>query len=109
MIYAGALRQVVTIQRNAPALDQYGEETENWQYYATRRAGFKSIRGREYFSSKEVAADITHRIVMRYDKKVGAITPKDRIVMGSREFDIDAIDNVQELNRWLVINVVERI
>ena len=109
MIYAGALRQMVTIQRNEPALDQYGEESENWQYYATRRASVKPIRGREYFTSKEVASEVTHRIVMRHDRKVGAITPKDRIVMGSREFDIDSIMNIEERDRMLEIMAVERI
>ena len=109
MMYSGALRHVVTIQRNAPTLDSYGEESENWGFYAKRRASVKPIRGREYFTSKEVASEVTHRIVMRYDDKLGALTAKDRILFESRVFDIASIMNFEERNRMLEIMAVERI
>ncbi len=109
MISAGRLRHTVQIERNTASLDSYGDETDSWALFATRRASIEPIRGREYWTAQEQESEITHRIMMRYDSKIGTITTKDRLRFKTRIFDIKSVLNNRETNRTLEIMAIERV
>jgi len=99
MIRAGELRHRVTIQQNNnPTRGSSGEEIPNWQDVATVWAAVEPLRGREFFESQQVNAEVTTRIRIRYRS---GIAPTMRAVYGNRIFDIQAVINVDERNREL--------
>jgi len=98
MIRAGELRHRVTIQQKSVTRNTFGEEIVTWQDVATVWAAIEPLRGREFFESQQVNAEVTTRIRIRYRP---GITPTMRVVYGSRIFDIQAVINVEERNREL--------
>jgi len=103
---AGTLRQKVLIQQNTPSRDSYGAEVEAWTDYAEVWASIEPARGREFWESQQVNAEVTGKIRIRYLEEV---TPKMRVKHGSRIFEIIAVINPEERNRELQLMVKERI
>ena len=95
---AGELRHRVTIQQKSVTRNTFGEEVVTWQDVATVWAAIEPLRGREFFESQQVNAEVTTRIRIRYRP---GITPTMRVVFGNRVFDIQAVINVDERNREL--------
>lgn len=63
---AGILRHVITIQRPVVAQDELGQPSTTFEDVLTNvRAAIVPMSGREYITSKQVAADITTRITIR--------------------------------------------
>ena len=103
---AGTLRHKVVIQKNTPTRDSYGAEVEAWADYATVWASIEPARGREFWESQQVNAEVTGKIRIRY---LEGITPKMRVKHGSRIFEIISVINPEERNRELQLMVKERI
>jgi len=104
---AGTMRHKVVIQQNVPTeKDSYGAEVDNWTDYATVWASIEPARGREFWESQQVNAEVTGKIRIRY---LGGITPKMRVKHGNRIFDIVSVINPEERNRELQLMVKERI
>lgn len=100
---AGSLRHKVTIQRNTPTEGDYGEDVDVWATLLIVWASIRPDTGKEGLSEGRIDATVTHTIRMRYTD----ITPEDRIVYGSRTFNISSIQNVVERDRELHILAVE--
>lgn len=94
----GKLRHRVEIQRKEVQTDELLQQTEVWATYATVWASVRPIKGREYIAVKQVNAEISVVITMRY---VSGITPEMRVLFGSRVFEIVSVINVDERNRVL--------
>ena len=109
MIRAGDLRHSVKVERNNPSLNSYGAEVDNWELFALRRASIEPLRGREFFTSKELESEVTHRIKMRWDTKLDTMTTKDRVMYGSQIFDIKSIINPATRNREIEIMAIEKV
>ena len=104
---AGTMRHKVVIQQNVPTeKDSYGAEVDNWTDYATVWASIEPARGREFWESQQVNAEVTGRIRIRY---LGGITPKMRVKHGNRIFDIVSVINPEERNRELQLMVKESV
>jgi SPP1 family predicted phage head-tail adaptor len=74
-------RDRIEIQQPESADDWVDHTDEdNWKPYATRKAEVMSATGREFVSGEKVAADISHMVLMHYDSRTKAITPRMRIV-----------------------------
>ena len=99
-------KHIVELQRNAPTRNAMGEVLDSWTTFATRHASVKSLHGRERFSARQLVADADVRIRMRYDTTICDLTPKDRVVWGSRVFDIMSAFSVE--NREMDITAKER-
>lgn len=70
---AGQLRHVVTIQRPAPVQDAVGQESAEYvDLYTNVRAGVYPLSGREYVAAQQVAAEVTTRILIRYQPNINA-------------------------------------
>jgi len=107
---AGRLKKRVTLETYAETPDSFGDATVgNYTELARIWASVQPLRGRELAQFQQVHADISHRIVIRYSDKVSVITPKDRAVLGSRNFDIISVLNKREANRELELMCKENI
>lgn len=62
------------------------------------------LSGREYFTAQQVEARVSHRARTHWRSDVH---PKDRMRIGERIFNIEAVLNVGEQNRELELMVVE--
>jgi SPP1 family predicted phage head-tail adaptor len=84
---AGKLRHQVKLQRVAVSADSHGDQTKTWTDLATVRASIEPLSGREFLQASQVMSDITVRIRIRGRSDI-TLTPKDRVLYGTRTFDI---------------------
>jgi SPP1 family predicted phage head-tail adaptor len=101
---AGELRHQITIQQSTESQNDYGEATSSWSEFATVWASVQPISGREFFAAQAVQAQVSTRIKIRY---LPDVTPKMRVLFGSRVFRIEAVLNIDERNRELHLMCVE--
>ena len=97
----------ITIQAENPTTDAGGGQTDPWASpttVATVQACIEPMSGRELINAMQLQDAITHKITMRY--RAGIIA-KQRIAFGSRLFNIRAVINVEERNRFLELMVDE--
>jgi len=87
------LRHRVIIQQNQPTINAFGEETEQWADIATVWAAVEPIKGREFFAAQKENAETTVRITIRYRT---SITADMRILYGNKNYEINAIIDVEE-------------
>lgn len=109
MVLIGRKRSRVVFQRRGTGTDSYGAPVETWTPLHTCWASITPLRGRDFLAAQQVQAEVTHRIFVNYNATTAGITPKDRVVLGTRNFDIEAILNVDELDRELELMAIERI
>lgn len=106
MIRAGELRHKVIIQQNTPKRDAMNAEVDSWAEYATVWASIEPIRGKEFWDSQQVNAEITGKIKLRY---LSGITSKMRVKYETRIFEILSVINPGEKNRELQLMVKESV
>lgn len=86
---AGKLRRRASIQRKAVSQDSYGAEVVTWAEFAAVWAGIEPLSGREFITEQQSGqGELTTRIRMRY---LAGVKAEDRIVVGSRVFDVEAV------------------
>jgi SPP1 family predicted phage head-tail adaptor len=103
----GQLRHRLDVESFTETRDSFGQPITTWAVlHDGVKAFVEPLAGRELFQARQLHADVTHRITMRY---VAGITPKHRISCGEREFDILSILNLAERNLILEILVKERV
>jgi len=90
---SGALKHKITIERNAERRGESGEIIRGWTTFAQRWAAVEPLVGREIEYAHQIHADAGIRIRMRY---LEGMTPSDRIVMGTRIFNVLSVQNVDE-------------
>lgn len=103
---AGRLRNKVAIQKVTETVDSFGSFTESWSTYSTVWAEIDPPKGREYFAAGQKQAEITTRIRIRY---LSGITPKMRVLFGSRIFKINSIVDPDERHIEQILMCVEEI
>ena len=107
---AGAFKKRITLETYAEIPDSFGDAAVG-QYttLARRWASVTPLRGRELALFQQTHADVSHRILMRYDSTISTLTPKDRASLGSRNFDILSVINKREANREIELMCKENI
>lgn len=95
---AGRLDQQVTIEQLDAALDAHGHKT-TWSTFATVWAQVEAIGGREALVNKQIGAEVTHRVTLRF---LTGLTAAMRIDWGGKKLDIETIkvlgrDEIHEL------------
>lgn len=78
---AGDLREAVTIEVATQATNAYGESTETWATFTTRRAAVEGLTASEAMLTQELATVATHTVRFRY---VPGLTSAMRVVWTSR-------------------------
>lgn len=104
MTNSGTLRKRVTIQAETPTTDSAGGYALTWTNVAIVWADIQPVRGQKIFAAGHLEGHITHRVTVRYQS---GITTDMRISFGSRVFNIRAVMNTDESNRWLELLVEE--
>ena len=106
---SGKLHHRIKIQKRNRTLDMYGQRQDSWEDYLSVRANVRPVSGMEKIASMSVVASLTHTILVRYRNefrfplKVASM----RVLFDERVFDIDSVRNLEERNRWAVLNCVE--
>ena len=105
----GRLRHRITVERQTGAAqDAYGGAVEDWTTLAARWAEIRPVNGREGFDADQPRGEVSHEIWLRYGADIADLSSADRITKGSRIFDIEAVRNIGERNRDLVVLAKER-
>jgi len=89
----GKLRHRVKIQAYTAGRDSFGAEEHVWMDVATVWASVTPVSGKEYFASAQTNTEVSTKITMRYKS---GITPKMRVVLGARIFEIISALNFEE-------------
>lgn len=106
---SGTMRAVVTLERprpGAPSRDAYGEALPPWEEVlagngaATRRAEVTPLSGREFWQARQVQAETTHRVRVRWAPELAGLTSAWRVVLaGGRVLQIESALNAGERDR----------
>lgn len=103
------LRHKIRIQRRARSLDPYGQPHEIWADYLSVRAHIRPISGKESVGALSVNPSLTHTIAVRYKPAFGLphSMASYRVHFGERVFNIESVRNLEERNRWVILNCIE--
>ena len=101
---AGKLRHRVQLQRRGATKNAYGEDIYTWVTYATIWSSIKPLSGKEYDNEDKINADTTHEIRIRHIK---GLVASDRILFGTRVFEINSIIRVMERNAMIIFKCKE--
>ncbi|MBU6955928.1 phage head closure protein [Hahella sp. HN01] len=95
----------MTIQANVATQDEYGETVQGWRDVATRWAGVEPLSGREYLATSGPRAELTTRIVLRWEQALAGLTSQDyRAIYQGRVYDIHSAINTNEANKeWVLM------
>ena len=103
-ITAGMLTTPIQFERMSRVADGAGGFSQAWLPLsgAPTRAHVKSMSGSERFASARIEATATHRVTVRY---FAGLTEADTVVIRGKRANIRFVNNLQEKDRWLVIDV----
>ena len=102
---AGKLRHPVTIQE-VTVTNANGEVSRAWATitHGSVRAAIMPQNGREYYQAKQVHADMTHLVRIRY---LAGVTPEMRVRFGTRNLNIIDVVNIEERGRQMLLTCQE--
>ena len=105
---AGSLIHTIEIQRVTNGQDEFGDTIETIDTILTTNASINPITSKELFNTAVDTriSETTHRITIRYEIP---IKTTDKILFGSRTFNITSIINPKERNVVLEILATETI
>jgi SPP1 family predicted phage head-tail adaptor len=94
---SGSLRHRVTVQsQTAGTPDGKGNLRQTWQsLYADVPASVEPSYKPETYASEQVQSQGSHTVSIRY---LPSITATNRLLFGSRVFQVNGVENVQERN-----------
>lgn len=101
---AGDLNQRVTLQSATEAPDAVGQSVKTWTTVSKLWARITPVGGGESVSGKQVVADASHAVTIRHRDDV---TPRMRLLWGSRVLEIAAVDDPDGLRTDLVLSCRE--
>jgi SPP1 family predicted phage head-tail adaptor len=102
----GPLRHRVAIQARTVTQDGYGATVATWATAATVWASVEPLSGREAWQAQSVRPDVTHTVTIRaYD----GLTPKHRLLFDGRTLEIESVVNLEERNRYMVLQCKEAV
>ena len=85
--------------------DRIGGKKTSLTRKMTVWAELKPTRGTEFLEYYREANELQYKVTMRYPKK--PITEKDVLIIGKRQFEINAVVNINESNVYLEIYCTE--
>jgi len=101
---SGNLKHKIEIQTYIETSNDFGEVTKGYSTFKTVYASITPLAGKEYFASKQLNAEVSHKIECRY---LSGVLPNMRILYGARVFNIESVINIREANKTLQIMAVE--
>lgn len=104
----GRFRHKVTVQRPTITKDARGENVTIWDVVAKFLCEIITKSSDEDSKAMQVSAHATHLIKTRWVANLDVL-PNDRLIYGSRIFDIVGVRNVDEYNRQIEIDIKEQL
>lgn len=106
---AGELRHRVTIQTLGDTTQNaYGESQGSWSSGRTVYASVQPVGGSEIEELGRMVPIMNHLVRMRYQPDV-TLTPKNRLLWGTRELNITSVLKTDEVSEEWRITCTERI
>lgn len=104
----GAMRHRVTVENPTRATDGDGGYTETWAAATPSPVWAQIVPATpsaiERVAGNTVEAPITHLVTIRSHS---GVTPRTRLMFGSRRFDVRGIQKVNEISEWMVLSCEE--
>jgi len=94
----GQMRHQITLQGQGSTRDSGGGISAGWSTIASVYADIKPKSGKEVYAQGKLVGSVSHEITVRYRTD---ITNASRISFDSKLFNIRAIINVDERDRFL--------
>jgi SPP1 family predicted phage head-tail adaptor len=94
----GKLRERVTLQSEQSVSDGGGGQVVAWTDVATVWAAIEPLTGRERRAAGRLESVLTHKVTIRH---LAGVTAKMRVAAGARVFNVRAVVNPAERDRWL--------
>lgn len=105
----GRLVQQIRFEEPTTDIDGNGAQIPTWALYYECRTDARPLTADERFRNQLISSQTTEHFRIRYNTQAAAITPRMRIVMGSRIFDIEGpAINPGNRNKWLIFKGVEK-
>jgi SPP1 family predicted phage head-tail adaptor len=98
---AGRLRHLVRFERATETQNDFGEPVKSWSLIASSWAAVEPLKGAEKMQAMEAQAEVDTRITARYSSELSSLNPRDRVVWGSKVYDIKEVLNIDERDREL--------
>lgn len=109
----GGRRTLVSVQTITETADNFGQMIKSWNTAATFRAKVRSPTGAEIWNAGQRKAVVTHVLECGRDaaliQAAGTLNPECRLLVGSAQYGIAWIDNVDQKNRELIIHCTEQV
>jgi SPP1 family predicted phage head-tail adaptor len=102
---AGKLRHRLQVQSYVEVQSASGEQAKKWETVATVWGSVEPLNGRELFAAQQVQAEVTHTIRLRHV----SLDPAQRILFGTRIFNLSSIMNKEERRVELSIMAMEQV
>jgi SPP1 family predicted phage head-tail adaptor len=92
-VRSGKLRHQIAIMQAVETRSATGQPVVTWATFATVFASVEPLRGREFFASKQIQAQVDVRIRIRY---LEGVVPKMRVIFGTKTYLIDSVIDPEE-------------
>ncbi len=103
-VTVGEMKHRIAIETKTRVTDGMGGGTITWANFSTVWSKIEPRSANETFWAKHLEHRVTHKITIRY---LAGVTSEMRIVFGARVFQIKGVRNLEERNRWLVLDCEE--
>ena len=102
------MRSRIVIQKSTPETDENGNHTLVWKDYYKCFAYANGLSGKEYWAAAQSNAQNEISFVVRYCKKLSAMTADHyRVLFNGDIYNISFVDNVQFQNKTLKIRAAK--
>ncbi len=103
---AGKLRHRIILQSSTLSRNANNERVKTWSTYGTVWGNVTPLRGQERLIADQIQSEITHNVQIRFDTAT-SVMAKHRAIHGSRTFEINSVENVEERDRERLLRCKE--
>lgn len=104
MIRAGPMRFQVVIERRTDEQDDAGQQLDEWDVFATRRAAMQRVTGDEIETAQQEAARVPTTFRLRW---LDGVLPAMRLTCDGKVYDIKSAVDPDGLKNELIITAAE--
>jgi len=109
VVKSGPMRFRIALQSASENPSAHGDPGKTWATDATRWCSIEPMKGREFVGGAQTDSRVTHKVRIRAgDSVVDALTPHDRLLFGTRIFNIIEVINPRELDKMRIILCEEK-
>lgn len=100
----GDLRHRIGLQTATRTSDGEGGSAVAWSTSVTVWASIEPANGREPYIANQLNGQVSHKITIRYRS---GVTTGQRVLFGTRTFDVQAVLNKDERNELMTLYCLE--